>query len=313
MSASPSSQLSMSATDWLQLFLLSLLWGGAFFFGKVAVAEIPPLTLAFGRVAIAAAMLAVFVPIRGPPLSWHSRSSYAVLGLLQNVIPFGLIFWGQTHIPSGLTSILIAVTPLFTVLVAHVATTDDKLTLARLMGLVVGFFGAVIVIGPDLLHELGTNLAAEVATLLAALSYAVAGVYGRRFRNRPPRAVATGQLIASTIILAPAAVLIDRPWNLAVPSSAALSSLLAIAALSTALAYLIYFRVLGRAGATNVLLVTFLMPVSAMLLGVLMLDEHVTPRHLSGLAAIAVGLAAIDGRIAKYLARSVRRYRGDRS
>ena len=156
MSASPSGQLSMSATDWLQLFLLSLLWGGAFFFGKVAVAEIPPLTLAFGRVAIAAAMLAVFVPIGGTPLSWHSRSSYIVLGLLQNVIPFGLIFWGQTYIPSGLTSILIAATPLFTVLVAHVATTDDKLTLARLMGLVVGFFGVVIVIGPDLfnLHEL---------------------------------------------------------------------------------------------------------------------------------------------------------------
>lgn len=297
----------MLATDWLLLFLLSLLWGGAFFFGKVAVAEIPPLTLAFGRVAIATAMLAVLVRIGGPPASWHPRSSYAVLGLLQNVIPFGLIFWGQTHIPSGLTSILIATAPLFTVLVAHIATADDKLTLERLMGLAAGFFGVVIVIGPDLLHEFGTNLAAEVATLLAALSYAVAGVYGRRFRNKPPLAIANGQLIASTIILAPAAALIDHPWNLAVPSSTALYSLLALAALSTALAYLIYFRILGRAGATNVMLVTFLMPVSTMLLGVMILDEHVTQRHLAGLAAIAVGLAAIDGRIAKYLARAMRR------
>jgi drug/metabolite transporter (DMT)-like permease len=301
MSAPPSGQLSMLPSDWLLLFFLSLLWGGAFFFGKVAVADIPPLSLAFGRVAIAAAMLAVLIRRGGPPASWHSRLSYVVLGLLQNVIPFGLIFWGQIHIPSGLTSILIATAPLFTVLIAHIATADDKLTLGRLMGLAAGFFGVVIIIGPDLLHEFGTNLAAELATLLAALSYAVAGVYGRRFRNKPPLATATGQLIASTIILAPAAALIDQPWTLAAPSSAALFSLLALAALSTALAYLIYFRILGRAGATNVMLVTFLMPVSTMLLGIMILDEHVTQRHLAGLTAIAVGLAVIDGRIANYL------------
>ena len=140
----------MSTTDWLLLFLLSLLWGGAYFFGKVAVVEIPPLTLALGRVAIAAAVLAVFVFVGSPSSSLQPLSIYIMLGFLQNVIPFGLIFWGQIHIPSSLSSILLATTPLFTVLIAHIATADDKLTLARLIGLVAGFFGVAIVIGSDL-------------------------------------------------------------------------------------------------------------------------------------------------------------------
>jgi drug/metabolite transporter (DMT)-like permease len=164
MSASRPDRLSMSTTDWLLLFLLSLLWGGVYFFGKIAVVEIPPLTLALGRVAIAAAVLAVFVFVGSPSSSLQPLSSYIVLGFLQNVIPFGLIFWGQIHIPSSLSSILLATTPLFTVLIAHIATADDKLTLARLIGLVAGFFGVAIVIGSDLLHEFGTNLAAEVAS-----------------------------------------------------------------------------------------------------------------------------------------------------
>ena len=307
MSVSRPDRLSMSTTDWLLLFLLSLLWGGVYFFGKVAVVEIPPLTLALGRVAIAAAVLAVFVCIGSPSSSLQPWSSYIMLGFLQNVIPFGLIFWGQIHIPSSLSSILLATTPLFTVLIAHIATADDKLTLARFVGLVAGFFGVAIVIGSDLLHEFGTNLAAEVASLLAALSFATAGVYGRRFRNEPSLVVSTGQLIASTIILAPAAALIDRPWNLPIPSAAALYSLLALALLSTAFGYLIYFRILSRAGATNVMLVNLLMPVSTMLLGILILDEHITSRHLVGLATIAVGLAAVDGRAANYLGRAMRR------
>lgn len=297
----------MSTTDWLLLFLLSLLWGGAFFFGKVAIVEIPPLTLALGRVTIAAAVLAVFVRTGGPSSS-RLWASYIVLGLLQNVIPFGLVFWGQIYIPSGLSAILIATTPLFTVLIAHIATVDDKLTLARLVGLVAGFSGVAIVIGPDLLYEFGINLAAEIASLLGALSYAIAGVYGRRFHSEPPIVVSTGQSIASTIILAPAAALIDRPWNLPIPSSAAFCSLLALAVLSTALGYLIYFHILRRAGATNVMLVTFLMPVSTILLGILILGEHVTSRHFAGLATIAVGLAAIDGRAANYLGLMRRRY-----
>ena len=136
--------------------------------------------------------------------------------------------------------------------------------------------------------------------LLAAVSYAFAGVYGRRFRGEPPLRVAAGQLVASSVLLAPVAILLDRPWTLPPPGVATIAALVALAALSTALAYLIYFRILARAGATNVLLVTFLIPVSAILLGTLVLGEQLAPRHLVGMAAIGIGLAAIDGRPAKW-------------
>jgi len=288
----------MSATDWLLLVALSVLWGGSFFFAKLAVLELPPLTVALGRVALAAAMLVVLARLTGValpdrPAAWRPC---VLMGLLNNAVPFGLIFWGQTHIPSGLAAILNATTPLFTVLVAHWATVDERLTPARLAGVAAGLAGVIVMIGPDLLHELGTNLAGQLACLLAAVSYAFAGVYARRFRGEPALRVAAGQLVASSMLLAPVAILLDRPWTLPPPSATAIAALLALAALSTALAYLVYFRILARAGATNVLLVTFLIPVSAILLGTLVLGEQLEPRHLVGMTAIGLGLAAIDGR-----------------
>jgi drug/metabolite transporter (DMT)-like permease len=135
---------------------------------------------------------------------------------------------------------------------------------------------------------------------LAAIAYAFAGVYGRRFRDEPPLRVAAGQLVTSSVILAPVAIMLDRPWTLALPGVTAWAALIALASLSTALAYLIYFRILARAGATNVLLVTFLIPVSAILLGTLILGEQLSPRHIVGMIAIAIGLAAIDGRLRLY-------------
>ena len=289
---------SMSAADWFLLAGLSLLWGGSFFFAKVAVLELPPLTVAFGRVAIAAAILLTLargrrVALPGTLAAWRP---YALMGLLNNVLPFTLLFWGQTHIPSGLAAILNATTPLFTVLGAHLATADEKLNAARLAGLAAGLAGVVVMIGPDVLRDLGANVLAQIACLLAAISYAFAGVYGRRFRGEPTLRVAAGQLTASSIILALPVALIDRPWMLSAPSGKATMALLALAALSTALGYLIFFRILASAGTTNVALVTFLIPVSAILLGTLVLGEHLAARHLAGMAAIALGLAAIDGR-----------------
>ncbi len=289
---------TMSATDWLLLVALSILWGGSFFFGKVAVSEIPPLTVAFGRVAIAAAILVVLARLTGAvlPAGLAAWRPFAVMGLLNNALPFGLILWGQTHIPSGLAAILNATTPLFTVLVAHAVTRDEKLNAARVAGLMFGFCGVVVMIGPDMLRELGANIAAQLACLLAAVSYAFAGVYGRRFRGEPPLRIATGQLVMSSLMLAPLALVLDRPWTLTPPSAAAWAALVALAIVSTALGYLLYFRILARAGATNVLLVTFLIPVSAILLGTLILGEQLAMRHIAGMAAIAAGLAAIDGR-----------------
>jgi drug/metabolite transporter (DMT)-like permease len=292
----------MSATDWLLLVTLSILWGGSFFFAKLAVLELPPLTVALGRVAIAATILVTLARATGLALPGRLAAwrPYVLMGLLNNAIPFGLIFWGQTHIPSGLAAILNATTPLFTVLVAHWVTADEKLTPARLAGIAAGLAGVVVMIGPDLLRELGANVLGQIACLLAALSYAFAGVYGWRFRGEPPLRVAAGQLVASSVLLAPAVILLDRPWTLAPPGATAIAALLALAALSTALAYLIFFRILARAGATNVALVTFLIPVSAILLGTQILGEQLAARHIVGMIAIALGLAAIDGRPAKW-------------
>jgi drug/metabolite transporter (DMT)-like permease len=292
----------MSATDWLLLVTLSVLWGGSFFFTKIALLELPPLTVALGRVAMAAAILIVLARMTGVALpdrmaAWRP---YLVMGLLNNAVPFGLIFWGQTHIPSGLAAILNATTPLFTVLVAHWATADEKLTPARLAGVAAGLVGVVVMIGPDMVHEFGTNVLGQFAVLLAAVSYAFAGVFGRRFRGEPPLRVAAGQLAGSTLLLAPVAILIERPWTLPPPDAATIAALVALAALSTALAYLIYFRILARAGATNLSLVTFLIPVSAILLGTLLLGEQLAARRLAGMAAIGLGLAAIDGRLLRY-------------
>jgi len=299
-------RLSLSATDWLLLVFLSILWGGSFFFAKIAVDEMPPLTLALGRVGIAAALLAVLAGRAGLISLARAWPAFAVLGLLNNVIPFTLIFWGQTHIPSGLASIFNATTPIFTALIAHFATRDEKLDAAKLVGVTTGFVGVMAMLGPEVLGDIGVDLWAQLACLVAAVSYAVAGIWGRRLAHLPAVTVAAGQLIAASVMLAPLAMLVDRPWRLAMPSPAALDALLALAVLSTALAYVIYFRILARAGATNLLLVTFLIPVSAILLGTAVLGERLAPHHFAGMAIIAVGLAAIDGRPARIVARAMR-------
>jgi drug/metabolite transporter (DMT)-like permease len=301
-------KLTMSMSDWLLILVLSVFWGGSFFFAGVAIREVPPVTLALARVGIAAAILLVYaravglkLPAFGPV--WKSLT---IMALLNNVAPFILIFWSQTHIPSGLASILNATTPLFTIIVAHFATTDDKITPARLVGLLFGFVGVLIVIGPDALRDLGINVLAQLAGLLGAICYAVSGVYGRRFNNLGPAAVSASILLISTVIMVPLAAVVDRPWTLPVPSAAAIAATIALAAISTAAAYLIYFRVLARAGATNLLLVTFLIPVSAILLGAVFLGETLAVRHFVGMGAIALGLAAIDGRPQRMLMRAGR-------
>jgi len=229
-----------------------------------------------------------------------------VMGIINNVIPFNLLFWGQTHIASGLASIFNATMPLFVVVVAHFVTHDEKMTPGRVAGLVLGFAGVVVMLGPELMRDLGTNVLAQVACLVAAFFYAISAVYARRFRGLPPLLLATGQLSASTLMLAPL-MLIDRPWRLPMPSMPALWAALGIAVISTALAYLVYYRIIAKNGATNVSLVTFLIPVSAILLGVAFLGETLAPTELAGFALIGLGLAAIDGRPAARLRRAFAR------
>jgi drug/metabolite transporter (DMT)-like permease len=267
---------------------------------------LPPLTIVLGRVGIAALALNAYLLLRRDPMPLSPRLwlSFAVMGLLNNVIPFTLIAWGEIRISSGLASILNATTPIFTVIAAQFLTSDERLGWGKAAGVLCGFLGVAVLIGPDSLGGIGAfhgfggvELPGQLACLLAALVYAFAGIYGRRFKGMAPLKLATGQVTASTLVLLPLSALVDRPWTLAMPSLHAWAALLGAALLSTALAYRLYFRILAVAGATNLLLVTFLLPVSALLLGVFVLGEAVEARSFAGMALIGIGLAAIDGRL----------------
>lgn len=295
---------TMNGRVWVMLLVLAALWGGSFFFFKIMVAELPPFTVVLGRVGLAALILNLWLALRGDfmPASPRLWGTFIVMGLLNNVIPFSLIVFGETRISSGLASILNATTPLFTVLVAHVFTANERMTPQKLVGVAIGFLGVAILIGPDWLTELGrSDLGGAAACLLAALTYAFAGLYGRRFKAIPPIKVATGQITGSTLVLIPLVALADRPWTLPLPSGSVWAAMAGIALLCTVLAYILYFRILAAAGATNLLLVTFLIPISAILLGSLVLGEILLPRHVAGMATIGTALAFIDGRLLRYL------------
>ncbi len=300
----------MSPRTWSLLIALSVLWGGSFFFVGVAVAEVPPLSLVTLRVAIAAGILWAALPLFGvaAPRGARAWGAIAAMALLNNAIPFSLIVWAQQTLPSGLAAILNATTPLWTVLVAHALTQEEKATRAKLAGAGLGFAGVAAMMGPDIVAGAVAAGWATAAVLAATLSYAFAGVFGRRFRalGVAPMQAAVGQVTASAAMMLPLALLVDQPWTLPLPSAAAAGAVLGLAALSTALAYVLYFRILALAGAVNLLLVTFLIPVSAILLGTLVLGEALAPRHLAGMLLIGLGLAAIDGRPLAYASRSLR-------
>lgn len=296
----------MSARVWFWLLSLSVLWGGSFFFAKVAVGELRPLTLVFGRVALAAFALNLSLWLTGQSIFRRETpwAAFIIMGLLNNLVPFSLIFWGQTQIASGLASILNATTPLFTLVVAHLATRDEKMNAARLATLLVGVAGVAVLVGPDLLIGDRLGSMGQLACLGAAFSYALAGVYGRRFRAMAvsPLQAASGQLTASTLLILPIMLIVDRPWLLPVlPGATTWAALAGLALLSTALAYILYFRILAAAGATNLLLVTFMIPVTAILLGALLLGERLASRHFAGMVLIGLSLAAVDGRIVRFL------------
>jgi drug/metabolite transporter (DMT)-like permease len=284
----------MRGADWLLLWTLSLLWGGSFLFVELALAGLPPMTVVWGRVALAAAILWVVLRARGLPVP--PRALWPVLlvmGLLNNAVPFTLFVVAQGQITGALASVLNAMTPVFTVLVAHLATADEKLSPVKALGVGLGFAGVLAMM---LGKGLGGDGWAMLACLGAALSYAVASVWGRRFRQAglPPMATALGQVTASTVLITPVWLWVDQPWAMPLPGLGPVLAVVALAGLSTALAYLIFFRILAQAGATAVSLVTFLIPLSAAGLGWLVLGERLEARHLVGLALILCGLALIE-------------------
>jgi drug/metabolite transporter (DMT)-like permease len=292
---------AMGREDWAILLFLSVIWGGSFFFIEIALESVQPFTIVLIRVALAAAMLWAFLWWRGQrlPTPPGAAAAYLVLALLNNAIPFVMFVWAQQEITSGLASILNATTPIWGVLVAHLFTADEKATPGKVIGVLLGFAGVAVLIGTDFLGELGTGLWAQLACLAATLCYALAGVWARRFRRMgiEPTAVATGQLTAAALVMLPLVLLFEPPWLAASPSAGGWLALAGLALFCTSFAYILYFRLLASAGATNSLLVTFLIPVTAILLGALVLGEQLEPRSFAGMALIAAGLAAIDGRL----------------
>jgi drug/metabolite transporter (DMT)-like permease len=309
MTASSTAQ-RMTAFEWSLLGLLSLVWGGSFFFNRVLVVELQPFTIVFGRVFIAALALLAVLRITGQPMPRSSLlwRSFFIMGLLNNLIPFALIVWGQTQIASGLAAILNATTPLFTALVVHYLAKDERerLTGNRLLGVVVGLVGVVLIVGPASLAGLGLHLMAQIAVLGAAFSYGLANNFGRRFRAAgvAPLVAAAGQDCATSDMSLPLMLLIDRPWELAAwPHLSTVTALIGLGLLSTALAYVIFFRLLSGAGAVNVALVTLLVPASAIMLGALAFGERLDWNELIGMAVILLGLVVIDGRLLVAVAR----------
>ena len=290
---------SIDARDWSLLGVLSILWGGSFFFNGVVLREVPPLTVVLLRVVLASVILL--------PLLWVYRikfprgisgwTPFIAIGLFNNVLPFSLIVAGQTYIPSGLASILNATTPLFTVIVMAAAG-EEKLQARRIAGVITGLIGVVILhggFGVGFENGQGTGI---LLCLAGAFSYGLSALVARRLlSNSPPLGTATFQLLASSAMMIVVAGFVERPWQLPMPGASTWLAVIGLAALSTALAYIVFFQILRRSGATNVMLVTLLIPVTAILLGYLVLGEQISSREIFGALVIGSALLLIDGRV----------------
>ena len=296
----------MTPREWGLVLLLSLLWGGSFFFVGIIVKSLPPLTIVALRVSLAALTLWLTGRFTGvsPRRIVQAFPSLAVMAVLNNAVPFSLLVWAQTRLPSGLAAILNAAMPALTVVAAHFLTQTEKMTPAKVFGALLGFVGVAAMVGGDVASGLGGDALAEFACILAAGFYALSGIYARRFRAMgvAPIDVATGQLTASSMMLLPIAALVDAPWTLPLPGASTLVAIALYACLSTALAYIVFFRILAGAGATNVALVTVLAPATTIMLGALALGERLEGRDFLGLALIALGIAFVDGRLPAKLA-----------
>src|SRR5215470_8781918 len=304
----------MSARDWTSLGFLALLWGGSFFFYKVLAGAMPPLLIAAARVVVAGLLLWAVVRATGStlPRSPRAWTAFVIMGIVNNVIPFCLIAWAETQISSGLAAILNATTPIFTVILAT-ALRAERLTPNRALGVLIGFAGVVVLVGTDAIRTLNLASVAQLCVLGASVSYAYAAIFWRR--SAPPEgtplADATGQLLGAAIVSAPLAAVAFLPFADSALhfstelhlSPGAWAALAGLAFLCTALPYPIYFRVLSNAGPTNALLVTLLVPVSAMVLGGFFLGERLPLTAYAGMGIIFAALAIIDGRAASWLRR----------
>jgi drug/metabolite transporter (DMT)-like permease len=287
----------MNALTWGLLALLGLIWGGSFFFARIAVHDVPPLTLVFLRLSIAAIALHIYIAGRFDIYATFKARwrQFVILGLINNAIPHALIFYGETRIGAGLAAVLNATTPIWTVLIANYFTSDEKLSPAKIAGCFTGFVGTIVLLGPSITMGSDVPLWAMLFPVLA---------FGKRFKGIAAPVTAAGQLTASSLITLPFSLIADQPWGLTAPPLVSLLSILALALLSTAFGYILFFRIMALAGATNASLVTLLVPPGAILLGFLFLGERLDGMELAGMAMIGLGLLILDGRLYRRLVMS---------
>ncbi|MCS7102826.1 MAG: DMT family transporter [Candidatus Korarchaeum sp.] len=292
----------MGLNEWLLMIVLSVIWGSSFLFMGVLVRELPPLTITASRLILAALLLNLaLMPKGNPRFPWRDL---LILGLTNNTIPYALILWGQVYITSSLASILNSTAPFFTSVLAQLLTDDEKLTKSNVAGAIVGFSGTLIMLGPDALRS-NHNLVGQLMVLAGVICYSYATVFSRKLYGMglSSGAIASGQLITAALTALPLAIILDKPWTLPNLSARAWASMICLSVLSTALAYAIFFRVLESAGATQVNLVTLLIPVTATLLCTTLLGERLEDRHLLGMVVILIGLIIADGRLGESLRR----------
>lgn len=290
---------AISARSWAMLLLLGVIWGGSFFFSRIAVMEVEAFTLVLVRVSLASAALWLVMTAQGvrPSAILAMPLAFLGLGLLNNVIPFSLIFLGQTELGAGLASVLNATTPFWTIAIARMLTDDGPVARHRILGIGMGMAGTAVMLMPSLSGALASPLWAKLCVVAAALSYGAVGTYARRFKNVPPLEMAAGQLTGSTVLMIPLVLLFGAPSTLINASQPVLGAIVLMALVSTAFAYLLFFRLMRDAGPTNTSLVTLIVPVSAVLLGALFLGERLELIELGGMALILAGLLVIDGRL----------------
>jgi drug/metabolite transporter (DMT)-like permease len=291
----------MSLRNFVILLCLGLIWGASFLFIKVAVVTIPPFTVAFGRTAPAALVLYLVLRSRGlrMPSFGPLWGSFLLMGLFNGALPYTLITWAEIHIDSGLAAIINALMPLFTVLLAHFLTQDERLNFMKIVGIFLGLLGVLTLFGPAVLKGLGTHLLSQLAVMGAALCYAISVIYGRRLREITPWVSATGQLICAAFLTLPMSLVIDSPWELS-PTLLSLGALACLSLLGTALAYILYYYLLARISATNVSLVTYMLPITGVFWGALLLGERLHWSAFLALILILTGIAGVNGRLPRF-------------
>ncbi len=287
--------------NWKNFFLLlflAALWGPSFVFIKMAVETIPPLTLVLGRVGLAAIILYVVLRVQNGrlPQSPTIWKHIAIVALIHNTIPFVLFAWGEQYIDSALASILNGTTPLFTIILAHYFTVDDHLTPTKVIGVLLGFFGLILLVIPSFTDGVIATTWGVLAIALAAAMYGVAIVYTRNHLRGLPKLVApTGQMIMATIMLIPLTLIVDQPWTLPAPSTQSILALLALAVWGTALAFVMYYKLLEVADPSYVSMITYVIPVFGVVLGVLVLEESITTLMIVGCGFILLGVMVVNG------------------